>query len=401
MGGRPWVPVPSGPLAPYAAGFESWLATRGYSPDTIGHRLWQLELVSRWLASEGLSVGELTPERFVEFTRARRAAGYRSWVSPLGMRAPLGYLREIGVTPAPVVADGPVELVLEEYRRYLLVERGAAPTTFVAYRRDARLFLLERLGRDGLDLESLTAGDVTAFLARECPRRTVAGARYLVKVVRSLLRFLHVAGLVPVSLQWAVPGVADLRDRSLPRGLTSATVAKLLASCDRRRTVGRRDYAILLLCVRLGLRAGEVAALQLEDLDWRRGEVLIRGKGNRDERLPVPVDVGQALVSYLQRRPRTESRAVFMTVLAPIVPLRANTIAGVVHDACVRAGIPRVGPHRLRHTAATGMLRQGASLEQIAEVLRHRQLKTTAIYAKVDRETLRALAQPWPQGGAS
>jgi integrase/recombinase XerD len=291
MRGGWWAPVPSGPLAPYAAGFESWLAARGYSPHTIGHRLWRFELVSRWLAGEGLSVGELTVERFVEFARARRAAGYRSWVSPLGMRVPVGYLREIGVAPAPVAVDGPVERVLEEYRRYLLLERGAVPATFVAFRRDARLFLLERLGPDGLELADLTAGDVTAFLARECPRRTVAGARYLVTVVRSLLRFLHVAGLVPVSLQWAVPGVADVRDRSLPRGLDAATVASLLASCDRRRTVGRRDYAILLLCSRLGLRAGEVARLRLEDLDWRSGEVLIRGKGGREDRLPVPTGV--------------------------------------------------------------------------------------------------------------
>jgi site-specific recombinase XerD len=316
------------------------------------------------------------------------------------MRVPLGYLREIGVAPAPMVADGPVERLLEDYRRYLLIERGAAPRTFLAVRRDARLFLSQRLGPDGLELEGLTVADVTAFLARECPRRSVDGARHLVISMRSLLRYLHVAGLVPVSLRWAVPGVADLRDRSLPRGLEPAVVAKLLASCDRRRTVGRRDYAILLLCWRLGLRAGEVAALQLDDLDWRRGEVLIRGKGNRHERLPVAVDVGEALVSYLQRRPRSECRTVFLKVLAPAGPLPAKAIWGVVHDACVRAGIPPVGPHRLRHTAATGMLREGASLEEIAEVLRHRQLKTTAIYAKVDRATLRAIAQPWP-GGAS
>jgi integrase len=175
-------------------------------------------------------------------------------------------------------------------------------------------------------------------------------------------------------------------------------VARLLASCDRRRTVGRRDYAILLLLIRLGLRVGEVAAIELDDVDWRRGEIVIRGKGNRQDRLPLPVDVGEALVAYLRRRGPDECRALFLKVHAPAGALVGNTVCGVVADACVRAGMPRVGAHRLRHTAATAMLRRGASLAEIAQVLRHREIKTTAIYAKVDRGRLRALAQPWPGG---
>ena len=173
-------------------------------------------------------------------------------------------------------------------------------------------------------------------------------------------------------------------------------VARLLASCDRRRTVGRRDYAILLLLVRLGLRAAEVAAIGLEDVDWRRGEILIRGKRERHDVLPLPVDVGEAIVSYLQRRGRSEWPALFVRVTAPAGPLTNDAVRGVVHDACVRAGVAPVGAHRLRHTAATGMLREGASLPEIAQVLRHREIKTTAIYAKVDRARLRPLAKPWP-----
>jgi integrase len=188
--------------------------------------------------------------------------------------------------------------------------------------------------------------------------------------VRSLLRYLHVAGLISVPLGWAVPAVADLRDRSLPRGLDRRAVARLLAGCDRRRTVGRRDYAILLLLVRLGLRGGEVAAMQLDDLDWRRGEILIRGQGNSRERLPLPVDVGEALVSYLRRRPRADSRALFLRVRAPAAPLSTIGIRSLVRHACERAGLPVVGPHRLRHPAATEMLRAGASLAEIAQVLR-------------------------------
>jgi integrase len=221
--------------------------------------------------------------------------------------------------------------------------------------------------------------------------------------LRSCLRFLHVAGLIEAPLVWAVPSVADLRDRTLPRGLEPAAVRKLLASCDRRRTIGRRDYAIVLLLSRLGLRRGEVAAMQLEDIDWRAGELLIRGKGPRQDVLPLPVDVGEALVSYLRRRPRCESRALFVRMTAPLQELAPHTIGWIVREACTRAGLPRVGAHRLRHTAATEMLRQGASLAEIGQVLRHREQKTTAIYAKVDRRALRALARPWPsqEGGTA
>jgi integrase/recombinase XerD len=400
VGGRVWVPVVCGPLAPYAAGYGSWLAARGYSGWTIRRRLWQLSLLSRWLERERLEAGELTRERVEEFVAARRAAGYSMWLAARSAALPLEYLRELGlVSAARVVAEDPIERVLAGYRRYLLCERGVKERTVVRYEPDARLFVSQCVGVEGLG--RLTAGDVSGFLARECPRRSVSGARHLAFVVRSLLRYLHVAGLIGSPLQWAVPGSADLRDRSLPRGLRPAVVKALLASCDRRRLVGRRDYAILLLLARLGLRAGEVAAIQLEDLDWRRGEILVHGKGGRDDVLPLPCDVGEALVSYLRRRPRSEYRTVFLKVLAPAGPLSAHAIGGVVHDACVRAGIPPVGPHRLRHTAATGMLRAGASLAEIGQVLRHRDVRTTARYAKVDRKALRALARRWPGGGAA
>jgi len=399
MDGRMWVPVGSGPLARYAAGYGSWLAARGYSRWTVSHRLWQLELLSRWLEGEGLAAGELTVERAERFVLARREAGYSTWVSSRGVVRPLEYLRGLGVAPSPtVLAVGPVEEVLAGYRRYLLEERGVKASTVARYEHEARVFLSPLEGVEGLGLERLTAADVSGVLVHECSLRSVTGARSLVFVVRSLLRYLHVAGVIDAPLEWVVPGVADLRDQSLPRGLEPAAVAKLLASCDRRRTVGRRDYAIVLALVRLGLRAGEVAAIRLEDLDWRRGEIVVHGKRGRDDVLPLPCDVGEALVSYLRHRPVSESRALFLKVIAPAGPLSGHAIGGVVHDACVRAGIPPVGPHRLRHTAATGMLRAGASLAEIGQVLRHRERKTTAIYAKVDRTALRALARPWPGG---
>jgi len=259
MGGRVWVPVVSGPLGAYAAGYGSWLAAGGYSRWAVSHRLWQLELLSRWLQREGMRPGDLTADRVGRFLEARRAAGCSAWLSARSTALPLGYLRGLGVVPVaePDVAEGPVEELLVAYRRYLFEERGLAErTVFGWYEPTARLFLSGRLGPDGLGLERLSAADVSGFLAAECPGRSVSAAKGVVAGLRSLLRYLHVAGLIAVPLQWAVPGVADLRDRSLPRGLEPAAVARLLASCDRRRTVGRRDYAILLLLSRLGLRAG-------------------------------------------------------------------------------------------------------------------------------------------------
>jgi integrase/recombinase XerD len=314
------------------------------------------------------------------------------------LRLPLAFLREAGVVPdpEPSACEGPLERLVDDHRRYLAQERGVTEKTIKRYERVARLFLDERTQGGSLDLERLTAADVTEFLSRECPKRSVPGARELAQSLRPLLRYFHVAGLIQAPLRWAVPRVADLRDRSLPRGLDSVAVRMLLASCDRRRTAGRRDYAVLLLMVRLGLRAGEVAALGLDDVDWRHGEIVVRGKGPRRDLLPLPGDVGEAMVSYLRRRPQSGSRALFLKVRAPAGPLTTGVIECVVRDACRRSGLPVVGPHRLRHTAATEMLNASASLAEIGQVLRHRDTRTTARYAKVDRSRLRTLAQPWP-----
>jgi integrase/recombinase XerD len=404
MASRLWVPVASGPLADCAVGYGSWLAGRGYSRWTVAHRLWQLELVSRWLGREGLSAGELSPERMEEFVASRRAAGYSTWVSVRSTALPLEYLCELGIVPGPrasVVVDDPIERLLADYARYLLDERALRERTAARYVSLARVFVEGVAGAGGVGLERLSAAAVSLFMARECRRRSVAGARELVWTLRSFLRWLHVVGLISAPLQWAVPSVADLRDRSLPRGLEPTVVKRLLASCDRRRTVGCRDYAILLLLARLGLRAGEVAGLTLEDIDWHSGELLVSGKGGRNDRLPLPVDVGEAIVCYLRRRPRIQERALFVRVTAPVGAVCARTVSGVVRQACGRAGVPAVGSHALRHTVASEMLRQGASLPEIGEVLRHREQKTTAIYAKVDRKTLRRLARPWPEGGAA
>lgn len=402
MGRKVWVPAVSGPLAGHAAGYRSWLQAQSHSPSSVSGRLWQFAQLSRWLAEEGLSVGELTAARCERFAASRRAAGQVTLVARQSITLPVEYLRTIGATPQPTPASvhGPVEELLADYATFLLVERGLSPhTVFDAYVPAARLLLtgLARpRGRGGLRLDRLSAADVSVFLAGQCQDRSVSGTRDLVSALRCFLRYLHLAGRIEAPLVWALPAVADLRDRTLPRGLEPAAVRRLLASCDRRTLVGRRDFAVLKLLSRLGLRAGEVAGLQLEDVDWRRGLLLVRGKGGRIDELPLPDDVGQALVSYLRRRPRCDSRAVFVRLTAPRRELNRSTIGWVVRSACDRAGLPRVGAHRLRHTAATDMLRHGATLAEIGEVLRHREAKTTAIYAKVDRAALRPLARPWP-----
>ena len=389
-----------GAVGAVRGGVRALAEVRAYSPSTVASRLSQLDQLSRWLEHKGLGARELTPARAAEFASSRREAGLVTWTSPRSAALPLGYLRGLGVVPLPAAAatEGPLEELLAAYRRYLMVERGLSEKTVVNYVPAGRLFLAGREGPDGLAVDRLSAADVSLFLAAECPRRSTSGARDLASALRSLLRYLHLAGLIELPLVWAVPSVANLRDRSLPRGLEPAAVRKLLSSCDRRTLVGRRDYAIVLLLARFGLRAGEVAAIELEDVDWRAGLLLVRGKGSRHDVLPLQVDVGEAIVSYLRRRPRCESRALFLRVTAPRGALDRGTIGWIVREACTRAGLPRVSAHRLRHTAATEMLRRGGSLPEIAQVLRHHELKTTAQYAKVDRNALRALARPWPGG---
>jgi site-specific recombinase XerD len=322
------------------------------------------------------------------------------------MQPPLEYLRRLGVVPeAPEPepeAEAPLDRLLERYRRFLTVERGLAPTTACGYLAAVRPFLAGRVTLTGLDLADLTAADITAFVAAHCPGQAHGSARLTVTALRSLLGFLHVEGILPRSLAASVPRVASWRLASLPRGLTGAEVERLLASCDRSRASGRRDVAILTLLVRLGLRAGEVAGLGLDDIDWRAGELVVSGKGDRTERLPLPADIGEAIVEYLRyaRPASAQGRAVFVRVKAPHRALSSTGVSQIVADAARRADLGVVHAHRLRHTAATEMLRAGGSLAEIGQVLRHRRVHTTAIYAKVDRRALRDLARPWPGGAA-
>jgi integrase/recombinase XerD len=390
-----------GPLGAYAEGFRAELERLGYTPLTAAVHIRLMAHLSLWLARQGKQASELSPAVVEAYFAERRAVGYVGHVSGRALRPLVGYLRRLGVflDPVPVVPASPVERLLAQYRHWQLTERGLAETTADLNVRLVRPFLLDRSKTtDGeLDLEHLRAGEVSGFVVaygQAWPR----SVKRMVSALRSLLGFLHVKGITDRSLATTVPPVAGWTQTGLPKALSADQVTALLACCDEGTATGRRDLAILSLLSRLGLRAGEVAALMLDDLDWHRGEIIVRGKGGRRDRLPLPADVGERIVAYLlDGRPvATHSRAVFVGAQAPYRPLRSNTVTTVVVSAARRAGVGLVGAHRLRHSAATAMLRSGGSLVEIGQVLRHVRPLTTALYAKVDIEALRQLAQPWP-----
>jgi site-specific recombinase XerD len=411
-----------GPLEPYQVGFEVALADMGYTPLSAANQVRLMRHLSVWLEARDLGTADLAPVVVQEYLARRRADGYTCWLSLRGLAPLLTYLRGLGVAPDPVprVPSGPVDVVLERYRRFLVEERGLVPTTVRYYLADARRFVTAFLDAEGSWLAGLDAADVIRFVVGECGRRSIGSAKILVTVMRSLLRFLLLDGVVAADLSGAVPAVAGWRGSHLPKGVTSATTVALMASCglprrapgrprlgqrakdrpplDVPRLASRRDRAILLLLARLGLRAAEVARLRLDDVDWRRGELVVRGKGRRDERLPLPTDVGEAVVGYLRHdRPSAAERALFLNVRVPYSPVTSAAVQKVVVAAAGRSGLAGVSAHRLRHTMATQMLQAEASLAEVGQVLRHRSAATTAIYAKVDRGRLAELAMAWPQ----
>jgi site-specific recombinase XerD len=347
-----------------------------------------------------LTVAEVSDVRVEEFLEWQRAGGcHRHMWSRPGLRCLLDVLRGLGVLAAgePAVASSSTDVLLARFERYLLAERGLAAGTVVLYSASARRFV-EGLSSDR-GLAGLVAGDVTAAVLRESEGVSVSAAQNFVSGLRSFLRFCFIDGLVGFDLSRAALFAKGRASSSLPRGISSADARALLGSCDRRLGLGRRDYAVIILLLRLGLRRGEVAGLRLDEIDWRAGELVVRGKGARQDRLPLPADVGEAIASYLRRgRPRSSRREVFLRARAPYEPIASGTVASTVRRGCRRAGIAEVGSHRLRHTAACEMVKANVPLYRIGQVLRHQSLQTTAIYARVDVERLRLLAAPWPRG---
>lgn len=400
LAGDPARIVVAGPLGVFAAGLRVELTRQGFNRHAVAQHIHLLAHLSGWLHEHKLAADGLDADVLQAFLSDRRASGCGFLTSARGLAPMLKYLRGLGVVPAPGVPTpvGPVDVLLAEYRRYLAAERSLAPLSVDRYLTTARLFLSRFPAPLDASLQAMSAAQVTEFLVAEACRRRAWAAKSLVTALRSLLRFLHITGRISRSLLAAVPSVAAWGLGTLPRAVGSEYVAALLGSCDRTSALGCRDYAILMLLSRLGLRNGEVSRLRLDDIDWQAGQLLVRGKGNRNEVLPLPDDVGRALVDYLiNARPSgIDSRAVFVIGRAPFTPLSLSAITSIVVAACDRGRVARIGPHRLRHSVASDLLGRGASLAEVGQLLRHRDQSTTAVYAKLDHRALSALVRPWP-----
>lgn len=337
-----------GPLAPFADGYAAELAQLGFTRNSVVTHVVLMGQLSRWMTEVGLEVGGMAEERVEGFFDARRALGQRRVPTGRTLVPMFNYLRAQRAVPAAAASVlTPIEDLLACYRRHLIEDRDLAPSTVVSYEAQARLFLAELKGdgREEARVEALSGADVNGFLLSECTRVSVGSAKNRVNALRSLLRFLHIEGRIRANLAAAVPPVAGWRDTALPSTLTVSQVSELVSSCDRSEPVGLRDFAILMLLARLGLRCCEVVGLALDDIHWRVGELTVRGKGSGGERLPLLADVGEALAAYLGAgRGEANTRRVFLTSLAPRRALQPVSIGHVVHRACERTGLAPVGP---------------------------------------------------------
>ena len=393
-----------GPLGPYLDAFAQQLRDQGYARYSARLQLRLAADFSRWLTQQGLTVYETTPEHTKHYLRYRA-----QWRRPrsddaAALKRLLDLLRHAGALAEHAVplAKTPAQQCTDTFGLYLRQERALASTTVTYYLEFVRHFLRDRFAGGPVALAALDAADVIGFVQRQAASLHPKRAKLMTTALRSFLHYARYRGDLILDLAAAVPTVAHWSMASLPRSLPPDHVELVLAQCNRQTTIGRRDYAILLLLARLGLRAGEVVSLRLQDIDWDAGCITVRGKGGHWSQMPLPIEVGEAIATYLrQGRPACSSRQVFIRQKAPLVGF-ANSIAicTLVARALVRAGVdaPHKGAHLFRHTLATAMLRQGASLAEIGELLRHQSPQTTAIYAKVDLAALRSLAAPWPGG---
>ncbi|MGH3492573.1 MAG: tyrosine-type recombinase/integrase [Sciscionella sp.] len=394
----------TGPLRPFVAGLAVELATLGYTTTSATAQLQLAAHLSRWLESEGTGQADLTAEVLERFLAARRHT-YASLYTLRALGPILGYLRRHGAVPA-LVAPGPSspsETLLARYRHYLVGERCLSRPVADAYTHWVTPLVEARLDAGDFGFAGLTAEDVAGFLTAHLPAMSQKSAQMTACALRSFLRFLHEEQILQADLADAVPAVAHRRLSGLPQPLGSAEVNALLEACDRSDPVGRRDFAVITILHRLGLRCAETAALGLDDVDWQAGTLTIRGKGNRIDQLPLPVDVGQALVDYLRDgRPTTTARTLFVRAAAPHTTLVPSSLSCIVARAARRAGLGTIHAHRLRHTAASRTLNAGASLEEVSHLLRHASVATTSVYAKTDQTRLASLSRPWPiTGGLS
>lgn len=393
-----------GPLRPYLDGFSMCLEEKGYAQSTGQRYVREVGRLSQWMAKRGVEFAHLREEVVIRYSRARKR-GRRCPVQMAPYQLFLQYLRGEGhLSFVEEQATQGIAPWAEPYRRHLVERQGLAAETVRKYMQVAHEFLLHCFGKEQIDVSQLEPSDVTFYLIDRCTLHSSGRAGWKVSALRSFLRYLYFLGQIPSDLAQHVPSVPHWRQADLPSYLEPGDIDLLLGQCKEETPIGLRDRAILLLLVRLGLRAVEVCRLQVDDVDWHASEILIRGKGGKQSHLPLTKDIGEAIVSYVQRgRPRTQNRSLFLRTLAPHRELTSSSIAHAVRRALGRAGLTpaRKGSHLLRHTCATQMRRQGASLTDIGQILRHQRPDTTAVYAKVDVGQLRSVARPWPKEGVS
>jgi site-specific recombinase XerD len=393
-----------GPLGTHIDSFAQILEVQGYKRSTAKYKITIIADFSRWLDQQGVSatdLDEITLNKFLLY-RGRRGSIFKS--EPPTLQKFLKSLRETGVVPDAVRVDDDSKLKRIEcgFAKYLAQERGLEQITIDTYLPIAGRFLSDQFGTGPIVLNGLFPNDIVRFILRYTETVSTKRAQLIVCSLRSFFRFLYQRGETAIDLSPSALTVANWRLSELPKFLEPEQVERLLQSCNQDSLVGQRDYVILLLLARLGLRAGDVVHMTLDDIDWEVGQFIVCGKSHRQERLPLPQDVGEALVRYLcDGRPPCSSRRVFIRIKAPHKGFSSSVaICNIVRRALIRAKLDPAfkGSHLLRHSLATQMLRAGASLAEIGEILRHQRLDTTQIYAKVDLVTLRALAQPWPGG---
>jgi site-specific recombinase XerD len=389
-----------GPLASYLETYLERIEQQGFLSSSAPMQMYAIARFSKWLDQSKIDlhdVDETTVERFL-----RRDPSVAHSAEPASLRRCLALLRDLGVTPTKSLpARSCRQRLIDGYHVYLLKERGLAESSLLNYVPYAEQLLSSRFDTS-ITFADLTAADVTNFLRSKSRELSPGRAKLLVTALRSFLRYLRHQGEISVDLAGCVPPVAFWSLSEVPKFLPIGTAQRVLNQYKRDTPDGKRNYGILLLLARLGLCACEVVSLRLSDIDWDHGRITIRSKGGRWAQLPLPGDVGEAIATYLRfGRPSSSSRSVFLRHRAPIQGLgHSTTVSTIVRRALIRAGVDsiRKGAHLFRHTLATDMLRSGASLDEIGEVLRHRSPNTTAVYAKVDLVALRTLALSWPGG---
>jgi site-specific recombinase XerD len=393
-----------GPLSEHLDAYATAIAQQGYSRHSIRNQVVVIADFSRWLQQRDIELHDVDGKAVDRFVRHhQRHSGICRGDAGILSRF-LAVLGQTGIVEQrlKLPAQNPRQNIIDEFRHHLLQERRLSRATMQNYVPFIDQFLSERFRNKAPNLSVLRGADITGFVQRHARQFSPGRAKLLVTALRCFCRYLRQRGKITVDLAACVPAVPNWSRATLPKFLPPGTVQRVLSRCDRQTSLGRRDYAILLLLARLGLRAGEVVALNLEDIDWEAGQMSIRGKGGRSAQMPLPADVGEAIAAYLRDgRPRCLGRRIFIRAKAPLDGFASSVaICFIVMRALRRAGVDsaRKGAHLFRHTLACDLLRQGCSLDEIGELLRHESPNTTAIYAKVDLAALHSLALPWPGG---